>query len=62
MESNQPPDGAGKESEGPQQKKQKLGRATTLAAAAAATAVDGELILVSLVDGGRVTVTMAAVT
>jgi hypothetical protein len=49
MESSQPPDGAGKESEGPQQKKQKLGRATTLEAAAAATAVDGELTLVSII-------------
>ena len=61
MESNQPPDGADKEPEGPQPKKPKLQRATTLAAAAATTAVEGELTLVSSVDGGSVTVTVAAV-
>ena len=47
MESNQLPAAADKEPEGPQQKKPKLERATTLAAAAAATAVEGELTLVS---------------
>ena len=61
MESNQPPNGADKEPEGPQQKKLKLERTTTLAAVATATANEGELTLVSSVDGGSVTVTMAAV-
>jgi hypothetical protein len=61
MESNQPPSDGADEPEGRQHKKPKLERATTLAAAAAATEVDGELKLVSSVDGGSVTVTMAAV-
>ena len=57
MDGTQPPDGDDK---GPQPKKAKLERATTLAAAAAVTNAEGELTLVSTVDGGNATVTAAA--
>ena len=57
MDRAQPPTGGAK---GPPKKKRALERDTTLVAAAAATAIDGEMTIVSTIDGGSATVTAAA--
>jgi hypothetical protein len=59
MDRKEPPSGGGT---GPPTKKPSLlERATTLTAAVAATAAEGELTIVSTIDGGSVTVPVPAI-